>query len=458
MTSFWMIRIRNLLLILLMLTVMLPVTACSRINKIFDDGEDPPLPGERLSVLQYQEELEPDPVLAATQMELPESWRNSFWPQAGGYPSHTMGHLALDTPLTQKWSVSAGKSGRRSKPLLTQPVVADGRIFTLDATAHISAFDTTNGKKLWDRKVVPKDEENIGTAGGGIAFSDGRLYVTAGYRQILSLKPESGEIIWMQNTTSPTRSAPAVADGRVFVITLDNQVQAFTSEDGKFLWNYTGVVETTNLLGSSSPAVDRNTIVAALSSGEVLALRTENGQVLWQDNLASLKRYGALPGISDIRGMPVMDRGLIYVIGASGRMLALDENTGRRVWQKEIGGAETPWSAGDTVFTLTSDQQLVALSRHSGKIHWVTRLQTLLQDKDSENKSPTVWTGPVLAGEKLILAGNNGHVLLINPYTGVLTGNLKIKGGTIVPPVVADGTLYILSQDVRLFAFTAPDQ
>ncbi len=450
MTSFRMKYLRHFLFVLLLTAVMLPAAGCSRINKIFDDGDDPPLPGDRLSVLQYQEELEPDPVLAATQMELPESWRNSFWPQAGGYPSHAMGHLTLDTPLVQKWSVSAGKTGKRNKPVLTQPVIADGRVFTIDAGARVSAFNAANGKKLWDRKIVPKNEENIGTAGGGLAFSDGHLYVTAGYRQILSLKPETGETIWKQETTSPTRSSPAVADGRVFVITLDNQVQAFAAEDGKFLWNYTGVVETTNLLGSSSPAVDRNTIVAALSSGEVLALRTENGQVLWQDNLASLKRYGALPGISDIRGMPVMDRGIIYVIGASGRMLALDENTGRRVWQKEIGGTETPWSAGDTVFTLTSDQQLVALSRHSGQIHWVTRLQTLLNEKD---QTPAVWTGPVLAGERLILAGNTGHILLVNPYTGELTGRLKVKGGTIVPPVVADGMLYILSRDARLYAF-----
>lgn len=437
--------------VLLLSSFLLPAAGCSSIGKVFDDGEDPPLPGERLSVLQYQEELEPDPVLAATQMELPESWRNSFWPQAGGYPSHAMGHLALDKPLVQKWAVSAGDAGKRSKPVLAQPVIADGRIFTIDAKARIFAFNAANGKKLWERKIVPQDEENIGTAGGGIAFADGYLYVTAGYREILCLKPDSGETVWKQNTTSPTRSSPAVADGRVFVVTLDNQVQTFAAEDGKFLWNYTGVVETTNLLGSSSPAVDRNTVVAALSSGEVLALRTENGQVMWQDNLASLKRYGALPGISDIRGMPVIDRGMIYVIGASGRMLALDENSGRRVWQKEIGGTETPWSAGDSVFTLTSGQQLVALSRHSGQIRWVTRLQDTV--KSGKDDTPAVWTGPVLAGDRLILAGNTGDILLVNPYTGEAEGRMKVKAGTVVPPVVADGMLYILSRDARLYAF-----
>jgi len=439
------------LFFILLGALSMSLAACGPAKRIFGEDEKPPLEGERLSVLQYQDGLEPDPVLASSQMELPESWRNSFWPQSGGYPSHAMGHLGLDMPLTRKWSASVGTAGHRRRPILARPVIADGKVFTLDAAARLSAFDAESGKRLWQRSITPKNETETGTVGGGIAFSEGRLFAGAGYMQIAAYNPETGETLWTQNTAAPIRSAPAVGSGRVFVITLDNKIQAFNAENGEFLWDYSGVLETTNLLGSSAPAVYRNIVVAALSSGEVLALRTENGQVLWQDNLASLRRHGALPGISDIRGLPVIDRGIIYVIGASGRMVALDENSGRRIWQQEIGGTETPWPVGDTVFVLTDDRQLVALSRHNGRIHWVERLDDLLDRIDP--KDPPVWTGPVFGGERLILASNQGHVLELDPYSGSVKNSWTLRSGTVIPPVIADGRLYILGQDAQLSAF-----
>lgn len=444
---------KNLLAALVLSSSIFAVTGCDTAKELFGEEQKPRLEGERISVLQYQNELEPDPILASTQMQLPSSWENSFWPQFGGYPSHSMGHLNLSHPLKRQWDVSIGKAGKRNKPLSVQPVVADGMIFTLDASAKLSAFDTETGKKRWSKELAPKDEEEIGTIGGGLAFSDGSLFVTSGYQQILAVDPNSGNVLWAQKTTSPTRSAPAVLSGRVFVITLDNHIQAFNTKDGAPIWNYSGVQETTNLLGSSSPAINKNITIAALSSGEILALRTENGQTLWQDNLSSLKKYGALPGISDIRGLPVIDRGIVYIIGSSGRMLALDEHTGRRLWQKEIGGAETPWPAGDTVFTLTSNQQLVALGRHSGQIHWVTQLPSLENNDDPND--PLVWTGPVLGGNHLILASSKGDLILLNPTDGKAKAKMRFDDGTVIPPIIADDRLYILTQDAELIAFGA---
>lgn len=446
-------RLKNLFAAMVLSLAALTTTGCDTAKTLFGEVKEPPLKGDRISVLQYQGELEPDPILASAQMELPASWENSFWPQFGGYPSHAMGHLNLSMPLKKQWSTSIGKAGKRRKPLSIQPIVADERIFTLDASAKLSAFHTSNGKKLWSVNLVPKDEEEIGTIGGGLAFADGLLFVSSGYQQLLAIDPDNGKTVWKQKTTSPTRSAPAVLSGRVLVITLDNQIQAFNATDGEPLWNHSGVQETTNLLGSSSPAIDKNITIAALSSGEILALRSENGQVLWQDNLSSLRKYGALPGISDIRGLPVIDRGIIYIIGSSGRMLALDEHTGRRLWQKEIGGAETPWPAGDTIFTLTSNQQMVALGRHSGQIYWVSQLPTFVKQDNPDTS--LVWTGPVMAGNRLILASNRGHILFLDPFTGETKDTIKFSDGTVIPPVVADDTLYILTQDADLIAYSA---
>ncbi len=426
------------------------LAGCKTSELLFGDIEDPPLAGKRISVLQYQDILEPDPILAASQMILPDVWQNSFWPQTGGYPSHSMGHLYLDLNLKKKWSKSIGSDGGKNNNLSISPIVADNIIFAVDAKATLSAFDANNGKRKWKKNLIPTNEEPLGSVSGGIAFSEGLLFVTAGYKQLLCLDPETGKVIWRVNTHSPTRSAPAVMGGKVFLITLDNNLLVYNTKNGEKLWDYSGVTSITNLLGSSSPAVDGDIVVAAMSSGEIIALRTENGQVIWQDNLASTRSFGALPGIADIKGLPVIDKGIVYVIGSSGRMVAIDERTGRRVWQKEVGGSETPWAAGGTVFVLTSSQQLTALSRHDGKIRWVSQLPDF---NDKKRKDPIVWTGPVLAKHNLIIASNKGHLLLIDVKDGKINSKYKFSNGTTISPIIADNALYILTSKAKLIKY-----
>ncbi len=445
-----MIAKRYILVILILLTTA-SLASCKTAEVLFGDIEEPPLEGKRISVLQYQDMLEPDPILASSQMMLPDSWQNSFWPQTGGYPSHSMGHLYLDTPLKKKWSKSIGSNGGKNSSLSIEPIVADETIFTIDAKATLSAFDTKTGKRKWKKSLIPDGEEPLGSISGGIAFSEALLFVTVGYKQILCLDPNNGKIIWQIDTISPTRSAPAVLSGKLFVTTLDNTLLVYDTQNGKKLWSYTGVSSVTNLLGSSSPAIDGEVIVATMSSGEVIALRTENGQVLWQDSLASTKKIGALPGISDIKGLPVIDRGIVYIIASSGRMVAIDKRTGQRIWQKEIGGSETPWAAGDTIFVLTSNQQLVALNRADGKIRWVSQLPDFY---DKKHKDPIVWTGPLLASNNLVIASNKGHLLLINPVDGTINEKYKFPHGTTISPIIADNWLYIVNSRANLISYS----
>ena len=55
-------------------------------------------------------------------------------------------------------------------------------------------------------------------------------------------------------------------------------------------------------------------------------------------------------------------------------MVALELNTGQRHWELNIAGIATPWVAGEWVFVVTDEAQLVALARSSGKIRWINQL------------------------------------------------------------------------------------
>jgi len=440
-------RIRPALCALMLVFLL---SACESAEKIFGSDKDPPLPGERLSILQLQKDLVPNPAIEAEDIALPEIWQNKFWPQAGGYPNHAMTHVALAPKIKRVWTASIGSGGDKRTPLTALPVIAEDRVFTLDTAGNLSAFTLENGKRVWRQSVVPRGEGSSGAVGGGIAWHEGKLYVTAGYKHLIAVDPASGSQIWRAVLPAPARSAPTVMDGRVYLVTLDNRLMVYTAVDGKLLWQYTGVSEATNLLGSASVAADETLVVLPLSSGELFGLRPENGQVVWQDNLSSVRRGGALSAIADVRGLPVIDRGLVFAVSYSGRMVALDQVTGQRRWQREIGSAEMPWTAGDTLYLVTAEQQIAAIKRGTGDIRWVANLPRW---KDKKRSEPVVWAGPVLAGDRLIVAGSSRELLELSPLDGSILATHRLSSDTTMAPVVAGGTLIVLSQNGTLSAW-----
>lgn len=426
---------RNILLASLVL-----LAACGSDDK-------PPLKGDRISVLELQRTLEPDARSEdAAAFALPAAWHNEFWPQSGGYPNHAMQHLALNEgQFKEAWSVEIGQGSTDELPLVAQPIVVDGRIFALDTESQLSAYSTGKGRKLWTRNIRDKDEDDA-VIGGGIAFSNAVLYATNGYDELLAVNAENGEIFWRIDLPAPSRAAPTVLDNRVFVTTLDSRLLALDAMNGNLLWEYVGIGETAGLVGAASAAANFDVVVPVFSSGEVTALRVENGSTAWSDNLSSVRVGGGLASLSDIRALPVMDKGLVIAINFGGRIVAIDERTGIRVWQREFGGSQTPWVAGDYIFVISSDSELVALNRNNGQILWVTQL-------DKSNDGDKVqWTGPVLSGGRLLIAGSDGRLLEAVPETGQLLAQSKLGKSFEIAPVVADKTLYLLAEDGTLLA------
>ncbi len=443
---------RNLLALTLAFSLPVFVSGCSSVGDMFDSDEKKPLEGDRISVLELAQSLEPeDPVLEENGLIAPAAWRNEFWPQAGGYPNHTMQHLDLGQgELAEVWSVDIGQGSTDELPLTAQPIIVDGRIFTLDTDSKLSAFQVSDGKKLWERNIAAKDEDDPVIA-GGMAFSDGRLYVTNGFSELIAVNPEDGKFVWRKHIAAPSRAAPTVINGRIFITTLDNRLLALNAADGAVLWEHSGLSETAALVGGASPAANNDIVIPVFSSGEIAALRVANGSVAWSDNLSNLRNFGGLESMADIKGLPVIDKGLVIAISFSGRLVALDERTGVRVWQREIGGAQTPWVAGNHIFVLSSDNQLIALGRENGVIRWVLDLPRF-ENPDSK-KNPIRWTGPVFAGERLILAGTGGRVVEVTANKGIVARNWSVGHTVSIPPVIAGGTLYLLSEDGTLSAF-----
>ncbi len=414
-----------------------------------ESDEDEPLPGQRVSILALDRHMAPDPAIRGMEVQLPRPYVNESWPQAGGTSSHAMYHLQLGDGLETLWRSDVGKGSSDDRSILAQPVVVNGTVYTLDARSKVSAYQSVDGRRMW-RVNLELEDEDEGYFGGGLAYEHGRLFVSTGFAMIYALDAESGEILWQQRVGAPMRAAPTVSGGRIFVTTLDNRTFALATDNGRRLWDHTGVQEIAGLLGAASPAVAGSIVVVPYSSGDLVALLVDNGRELWSDSLASSNRFDPLSNLAHIRGMPVIDRGLVLAVGHAGRMVAIDVRRGARAWELDVGGVQMPWPAGDFIYVLTNDSQLVCLTRRSGRVRWVRPLPRFENPEDLED--PINWFGPVLAGDRLIVAASTGEAISISPYTGDLLGYLDLPGVPAVSPVVANNTLYILTEDAELVA------
>ncbi|MGE0666549.1 MAG: PQQ-binding-like beta-propeller repeat protein [Sphingomonadales bacterium] len=410
------------------------------------------LEGERKAIVELNDVVTPDEALQSVPVTLPQPFANPEWPQAGGYANHAMHHLALGPSPRIIWRAHVeGSTSNRN--LVAQPVVAEGLVFAMGSGWEVSAFGADSGNLVWRQRLkAPKDKEKEDTAsGGGIAYDSGRLYVTLGTGEAIALDARTGGEVWRVKFDVALRGAPSASEGFVFVTTHDNQLYALNAQNGETVWQHVAIAEAAGLVGAASPAVIGGTVVAAFSSGELFALQASNGRVAWADSLTRVGRMTALSTLNDIDGSPVIDRGSVFAVGHSGRMAAIDLTTGSRLWENDVPSAQTIWVAGDFLYVVTADNQLMCLSRRTGKAKWVTDL--LRYKKNNKKKDLITWTGPVLAGDRLLVVTNNGMLASFSPYTGEFLGGIEIPSKkNYIDPVVANGTLYLLGDDGELVA------
>jgi len=409
-----------------------------------------PLVGERVSVFSDRKELEPDKDAASINITLPAPVANDSWPQSGGFANHAMEHLEIGPSPQVLWTADVGAGTSSSRILTAGPVVAEGKVFVKDAESTVSAFDANTGGRIWSVTLKPEKARDANEFGGGVAYYGGRLFVTTGFADVFCLDPNDGHEIWNSTVSAPIRGAPLVFGDRVFSISIDNKLHAMAAVDGSDLWNFTGLQEVAGYVGGNSAAGASDVIVAPFSSGELVELRAENGRTVWNESLVGPRRESrAFGNLADIRGRPVIDRDLVIAMGSAGTIAAIDLRAGQRIWERNVGGSQTPWLAGRFIFVVTSSADVAALERSTGKVKWVT---PLTQYADEKRREPIQWAGPVLASDRLLIGGSTGELLALSPYTGEVIGKLELREPMRLAPVIANRTIFILADSGRLIA------
>ncbi|MEM8538756.1 MAG: PQQ-binding-like beta-propeller repeat protein [Pseudomonadota bacterium] len=406
------------------------------------------LPGERLDIRATAAEVN-----QVAPITLPAQRANQDWGHRNGAPSHTITHPALGGALTPLFAVEIGQGDSTEARITAQPVVAGGVVYTLDAQAIVTAT-TVDGAPLWSRDLTPSRAAGANPSGGGLAVAAGQLYVTTGFGEVSALSASTGQTLWVQDLDAPAKAAPTVAGNLVYVVARDSTAWALNTNNGRVAWRQTGTPSTANFGGGASPAVQGDTVVLPFPSGDVLATFPLGGIPKWRTVVSGDRVGQAASLITDISGDPVIADERVYVGNFSGRTVAIDLQSGDRLWTAAEGATSPVWPVGDAVFLINDLNELVRLDAASGAPVWRVALPTFAEGERTRSQR-RVFThyGPVLAGGRLIVTSSDGLIRQFDPTSGAGLGDIELPGGAASGAAVAGQTLYVVSKTGQLHAF-----
>lgn len=432
----------------LALASILLVTACAE-REIILPGKREPISADQQAVYRGQDAVS---AADARPFRAPAPVANANWTQGFGTPAFRTMHPALGATMTRIWSVDIGAGDSRKYRINAEPVVADGRIFTLDADSRVTAVSTA-GTVLWTTDIAPRDGDRENATGGGLAEEGGVLYVSSGYGTLVALDAATGAQKWRQDLEATASGRPTIFGGYVYVLAGDDTGWALRSDNGRVAWQISAAASVGNVLGAPAPVVLGDLVVFGFGSGEIQAAFRRGGLRRWDSSVLGERQGRALSKIDDVTGTPVAVGDVIYAGSQAGRTVALRVNGGERIWTAQEGAFGTVLPVGDSVFLISDRNELLRLDARTGARVWGTELPYYRSTKPRRTTTIFAHYGPILAGGRLIVASDDGQLRFFDPSTGVPTGAIELPDGATTSPVVAGQTLYVVSSKGQLHAF-----
>ncbi|MGO4907783.1 PQQ-binding-like beta-propeller repeat protein [Pseudorhodobacter sp. W20_MBD10_FR17] len=385
-------------------------------------------------------------------ISIPAARVNAEWTHRSDNAQHLMPNATLSAAPVRFWSTGIGQGNSRQYRISAAPIVADGRIFAMDAATGLTAVSTA-GAKLWSIDLAPAGARGPAVSGGGIAYGSGRVFAATGNGEVVAIDPASGGVIWRQKLGAPAAGAPTVEDGMVYAVGRDSTAWAINAKDGKVEWQVAGVASVTGMVGAGAPVVTPRTVLFPFATGELVAALKKGGQQLWSASIAGARLGRGYTGVTDIAGDPVVDGAVTYVGNQSGRVSAIETSSGNVIWSAHEAAYGAVLPVGGSVFLISDEAKLVRLDASTGEVIWEVDMPYYTTTKEKKRAAITAHYGPVLAGGRLIVASGDGLIRMFNPTDGGLDGTVQLSGGAASAPALAGGVMYVVSGNGQLQAF-----
>ena len=338
--------------------------------------------------------------------------------------------------LVKLWSRDIG-DGSDDKYLKLIPSVRGSNTYIAENGGDVFALDNSAGKTVWDI-----DTDRAITGGPGL--SDNSLMVGTEDGELVAVDPLTGQKKWIAELTSEILAAPTAAEGIVVARTIDGKLFGLAEDTGKRLWVYDRSVPALTLRGTSNPVIDTGLVFTGFDGGKLAAIELTTGKLVWETRIAQSRGSNELDRMIDIDSDPVVDGGTVFVTTFQGNVAAVDTLTGRILWLREIPSYAGIAVNDDFVFVSDDESLVWALDRYTGDSIW----------RQEKLKSRAA-TAPALLGDFVVVGDKEGYLHWMNVNNGEFLARSRLnKSQIIAPPIVADNKLFAYAVDGTMAVFT----
>jgi len=331
------------------------------------------------------------------------------------------------------WSNNIGSSFGEKYHQLT-PSIVGSSIFATDADGEVSSYDTKSGKKNWS---VDLDT----SISSGVGSGEGMVVVVSYSGDVYALSSDNGEILWQVPVGGEVVSQAQLNRRLVVIQLVTGDVVALDKLTGEQRWVFTSNQPNLTLRGTSSPLVAQDATLVGLDNGKYIALDNNSGRVLWQHRISIAKGKSDIERLTDIDGKAVLYKKVIYIPSYRGNLTALNPFNAKVLWRKPYSTYRGLAAANNTLF-LSSDKDVV----HAADTQTAAEIwrQDLLLNR--EITSPAAILGTVAVGDK------QGYIHFLDQDDGRFIARHKVGGALIGDMLVKNDVLYALSNNGRLTA------
>ena len=230
-------------------------------------------------------------------------------------------------------------------------------------------------------------------------------------------------------------------------INQDNMLLCIDIESGIKIWDFRSISTFIKSQSNLGLAISKNKYLVTLdSSGNLTNLKANTGRVNWQLNVTGslLAHDTDFFKSSDV---VIFDNDIIFAAISS--IFSFNLQNGYLNWKVNITSSNNPIVDRNNVFVISNNGYFINLNRKSGKIIWSTNILKILKEK----KRSTKITGFIMGSGKIYATTLNGYLIVSSASSGKVEYFEKIGDTITVPPIISNGSFYVLTEKSRILGF-----
>jgi outer membrane protein assembly factor BamB len=314
--------------------------------------------------------------------------------------------------------------------------VQSNRVAIANAKGQVSLLDTQTGKDLWRVALNTQVSAGVGTDGQQVAL------VTRD-NQLIALR--DGQVMWRQTLPAQSFTAPLVAGARVFVLTAERVVMAFDGASGRPLWTQQRTGEPLVLKQAGVLMAFKNTLLVGLS-GRLLALNPDTGAVRWENAVATPRGINDMERLVDMVAPATRAGDVVCVRAFQSQVGCVNAEKGQLMWSRAAPGERGISGNDNLMVSILSNGVVQAWNRANGERLWET-----------ERLKYRVLSAPLVTPRGILVADSGGFMYLLSLADGELLNRVKLAGDELAAsPLAADHVVVTVTKEGRVSGYELP--